>query len=110
MKFLISFLEKNNSPSKNENGYNVEKVNFPLSGNERKKKTKIDCVFVKYRRKFISLNYRFRSIRATRVISTIEIILSLSRDLNVSWNGIRKKGKRENFTIRLEKIERGIDL
>lgn len=34
----------------------------------KKEKTEMDRVFVKYRRKFISLNYRLRSIRATRVI------------------------------------------
>lgn len=34
----------------------------------KKEKAGMDRVFVKYRRKFISLNYRLRSIRATRVI------------------------------------------
>lgn len=34
----------------------------------KKEKAEMDRVFVKYRRKFISLNYRLRSIRATRVI------------------------------------------
>lgn len=66
----------------------------------KKEKAEMDRVFVKYRRKFISLNYRLRSIRATRVIDNWNYIIVIA-GFKCLLERDSKKGKRENFTIRL---------
>lgn len=68
MEFSILFLPRRTILFRKMRMYIMQRI-FPFRKEKiKKEKAEMDRVFVKYRRKFISLNYRLRSIRATRVI------------------------------------------